>query len=90
MSGEGLLSNAGIGRVPARAATLDRTAEVERADTLAYFQRKIANAELMIARSPEHADAAMAARRAWEIARDDIRGGLHLGEADLNSRPGEG
>ena len=68
--------------IPSPAAAR-RSAEEERADTLAYLDRKMANAAAIVAKSPEHADAAIVARRAWEVARDDIRGGLHEGETGV-------
>lgn len=52
----------------------------ERADVLAYLDRKIANATLVIAKTPEFADETQQMQRAWSVARDDIAHGLHEGE----------
>lgn len=55
--------------------------EAERADVLAYLARKRASATLVAQRSPEHADHAHAVIRQCEIFADDLRGGLHEGDA---------
>lgn len=72
----------------------ERTPEQERGDVIAYLERKIGNAAA-IERSPAHAESAAAMRRAWEVARDDIRAGLHqdeiavqgAGRADVEGPP---
>ena len=89
MSGEGALPNAADAHAAMmRAAATPpeiRSGEEERADVLAYLDRKVANADKMISRSAEFSETAAASKRAWEIARDDIQGGLHVGETDLRA-----
>lgn len=49
----------------------------ERADLLAYLERRKANCLLVAAKSPEFADAAKVQARQLSILIDEIRGGLH-------------
>lgn len=53
----------------------------ERSDALAYLTRKIANAQKIIATNNDRDGSTAAMKRAWEIMRDDIGAGLHLGAA---------
>lgn len=55
----------------------------ERQDVLAYLARKRANALTMAQRSPEFAEEGRSIARQLEILSDDIRAGLHVGEALL-------
>ena len=57
----------------------------ERRDVLAFLARKRANALTIAARSPDFADEARWIVRQIEILSDDIRAGLHLGEALLEA-----
>lgn len=55
------------------------------ADVLAYLTRKRANAQTMLDRSPEFQDEARWTIRQFDIIADDIRAGLHRGEAALQA-----
>lgn len=57
----------------------------ERDDVLAYLGRKRANALMMADRSPDFEDEARWTVRQIEIFTDDIRAGLHLGEAAIQA-----
>lgn len=56
-----------------------RSAETERADVIAYLERKRANAETMAQRSPEFADEGRWSARQIGVLIDDLRAGLHEG-----------
>lgn len=59
----------------------------ERCDMIAYFHRKRANALAVAKRCPEEADHAISTARAMSVAIDDLRGGLHEGEALVGEHP---
>lgn len=70
---------------PSRAALRRARARGPLADVLAYLARKRANAQRMERRLPEFADEARWTVRQIDIFTDDLRAGLHLGEAQLRS-----
>lgn len=51
----------------------------ERADVLAYLDRKIANAQKVIDTNNDRDGSARQMQRGWEIMRQDISAGLHAG-----------
>lgn len=57
--------------------------ETERADVLAYLARKRANAETMVKKSAEFADQGRWTARQIMVLEDDIRTGLHVGDAAM-------
>ena len=63
----------GVGETAGRA--------IERADAIAYLERKRANAERMVARSPEFEDELRWIVRQLTVVIDDMRAGLHEGES---------
>ncbi|MBX7496785.1 hypothetical protein K3172_13040 [Qipengyuania sp. 6B39] len=62
---------------------MNRSAEEERADLLAYMKRRRANCVLVAAKSPEFADDAKVLTRQLDILIDEVGGGLHEGEAEV-------
>lgn len=56
-------------------------ATTERADVLAYLQRRIANCATMAAKSPEFAADARERQRQLQVLFDDLHAGLHEGSA---------
>ncbi|WP_375290385.1 hypothetical protein [Qipengyuania sp.] len=65
-----------------------RSAQTERSDVLAYLARRRANCELVARKSPEFADGARVQMRQLDVLIDEIRGGMHEGEAQAAaSRP---
>lgn len=55
----------------------------ERADLLSYLARRKANCSLVAKKSPEFAEAARIQERQLNILIDEIKGGLHEGEAEV-------
>ena len=68
---------------PSRAALRRARARSPLADVLAYLARKRANAERMARRLPEFSDEARWTVRQIDIFSQDLRAGLHQGEAQL-------
>jgi hypothetical protein len=60
-----------------------RSADHERADTLAYLQRRLRGAEAVAARNVDFADEARVMVRQLELILREISQGLHEGEADV-------
>lgn len=98
MSGSGLLARMPAGMAERIAHGVGDFAEgealgetvgrrAERCDTIAYFRRKRANALAVAKRCPEEADHATSTARAMSVAIDDLRGGLHEGEALVGEHP---
>lgn len=56
-------------------------AAAERGDVLAYLERKLANSRTVERRSAEFAEQGRWTARLLEVLADDIRAGLHVGEA---------
>lgn len=54
-------------------------------DVLAYLARKRTNAQTMLKRSPEFEAEALWSIRQIDIISDDLRAGLHHGEAELQA-----
>lgn len=54
------------------------------ADVIAYLERKRANAGLVAGRSPEFAELARDRARQLEIMIDELKAGLHQGEAAVS------
>ena len=54
----------------------------ERADLLAYFARKRANAFLVAKRSPDFAERAEWIARQITVFEQDLAAGLHIGDAE--------
>lgn len=61
----------------------DRTGQQERADTLAYLQRRLRVVEAMASVQLDHADDARVMKRQLEVILQDIGQGLHEGEAQV-------
>lgn len=57
------------------------TRAAERADTLAYLRRRLANAETMAKRSAEFGEYGRERARQIEVIIGDIENGLHVDEA---------
>lgn len=62
----------------------------ERADLIAYLERRLAAAAGLAARDPAFADWAEDRRRQIEVIKDEITHELHLGCADVAARTGKG
>jgi len=71
--------------LPSRAASRRARARGPLADVLAYLARKRANALRMERRLPEFSEEARWTVRQIDIFTDDLRAGLHLGEALLQA-----
>lgn len=67
-----------------------RQAQDERDDVLAYLVRKRRNAETMKARSADFADQATWMIQQINVIEQDLRTGLHIGEAGLAAAQAEG
>ncbi|WP_288413811.1 hypothetical protein [uncultured Novosphingobium sp.] len=70
---------------PSRAALRRARLRTPLADVLAYLSRKRANAQQMAGRLPEFQEEARWTVRQIDIFTDDLRSGLHLGEARLRT-----
>lgn len=62
----------------------EQTLQLEgtRADVLAYLARKIDNAQKVIDTHNDKDGSARQMQRGWEIMREDISAGLHVGDAE--------
>lgn len=73
------------GQIPSRRAVRRARERTPLADVISYLARKRANAARMSQRLPEFDEEARWTVRQIDIFTDDLRCGLHLGEARLQA-----